>query len=53
MIPDWLRLWWYNAVKRHWNDWRFGDGIKSGKITPEHVEWAREVERWRRHGLKE
>jgi hypothetical protein len=36
-----LRLWWYNAVKRHWNDWRAGDGVKSGKITAETLEWAR------------
>jgi hypothetical protein len=41
----WLRLLWYNAVKRHWNDWRWywrsGYWIKSGRMTREQIEWAR------------
>lgn len=53
--PSRLRLWWYNHVLRHWQDWRarrllmkhwIADGRdpsqfpKSGPITPEIVAWA-------------
>lgn len=49
-----LRLWWYNNVKRHWHNWRIrcmwrADPDRprhcpqAGRITPETMEWARNV----------
>lgn len=53
-----LKIWWYNAVKRHWNDWRawrelgpawIAEGRdpaifpRSGRLTPEAIEWAKSV----------
>lgn len=39
-----FQLWWYNNIKRHWNDWRWylsgHKWMKSGRITRKNIEWA-------------
>lgn len=53
-----FRLWWYNAVGRHWHDWRAWRALgpewiaqgrnpamfpRSAKLTPKAIAWARAV----------
>ncbi len=47
----WLRLWWYNNVRRHYWNWRVGSNVlpklgysvRAGKITRETYDWAVDV----------
>ena len=44
-----LRLWWYNRVRRHWNDWKFNRRrhhhpnvmlVRSEIVSDADLEWA-------------